>query len=147
MNKKERNSDEEERRMAETWKKVKDALYAEGLDRLDETAKSLVSLSSVLITIGFSVTSAMVSSKILQISHVSLWFSFSGFFCFMLSTISGVLVIFRRPFRIEQLSTPPEISSEWEHIQSVKYRCVKWAYIFFIAGVVLEIVAIFSLIV
>jgi hypothetical protein len=137
----------EEARMEKVWGKVKESLYQEGLDKLDETAKSLVTLSSALITIGFSVTAAMVNAKILQVSHVSLWFSFSGFFCFMLSTISCVLIIFRRPFRIGQLALPLDISSAWENSRSTKYWFMKWAYAFFFVGTVLEIVAIASLIV
>jgi hypothetical protein len=137
---------DEEKRMIDTWLKVKSALYEGGLDGIDDTAKSLVNLSSILITVGFSVIGAMVGSKILELSLFSLWLSLFGFGCFMVSTILGILVIFRRPFKIEQLSLPPEISSEWERIRSIKYRYLKWAYLFFGIGVIFEIIAMISLV-
>jgi len=147
MNEKERtNEEKEEERMIKTWKKVKDSLYEGGLDRLDDTAKSLVRLTSILITVGFSVIGTMVGYEILKPSYISLWLSLLGFGCFMFSTILGVLVIFRRPFRFEQLALPPKISSEWERIRSIKYGYMKWAYFFFSVGVIFEIIAMVSLI-
>lgn len=134
-------------RMQETWIKIKDDLYAKGLDRLDDTAKSMITLSSALITLGFTVTSAIVGAKILQGSYVPLWFSFSGFFFLMLSTISAVLVVYRRPSEIVQDSLPPAISTAWKNSLDYKYRCMKAAYFCFLVGVILEIVAIFSLLV
>jgi len=132
--------------MVRVWEKIKDSVYEGGLDKMDETARALVTLSSALITVGFTVTAALVNAKILQVSHASLWLSFSGFFCFMLSTISSTLVVYRRPFDIVQISEAPAISKAWHKISSTKYRFMKWAYIFFIAGIILEIVAIASLI-
>jgi hypothetical protein len=146
MSKKESDAKEVEH-MVRVWQKIKDSVYEEGLNKLDETAKSLVTLSSALITVGFTVTAALVNAKILQVSHVSLWLSFSGFFCFMLCTISSALVIFRRPFNIDQLSKGPSISTAWGEISSTKSRFMRWAYVFFIVGIILEIVAIASLIV
>lgn len=136
----------EEERMVKTWQKVKDSLFEGALDRLDDTAKSLISLSSILITVGFSVIGAMVGYKILKPSYISLWFSLLGFGCFMVCTVLGVLVIFRRPIRIEQLSSSAEISSEWERIRSIKYKYMKWAYLFFSAGVIFQIIAMIFLI-
>jgi len=140
------NDKEEEKRMMKTWQKVKDSLYEKTLDNLDDTAKSLISLSSILITVGFSVIGAMVGYEILKPSYISLWLSLFGFGCFMVSTILGVLVIFRRPFRIEQLALPAEISSEWERIRSIKHRYIKWAYFFFSFGVIFQIIAMMFLI-
>jgi hypothetical protein len=137
---------EEEKRMVETWHKVKDELYQGGLVRLDDTAKSLITLSSSLITVGFSVLVGLVGNKILKASSPPLWLAFSGFFCFMLATVSAVAVLFRRQFKIEQLSPPPEISTEWERIQTTKNMWLKLAYIFFTVGVMFEILAIFLLI-
>jgi hypothetical protein len=138
---------EEEKRMMETWHKVKDELYQGGLVRLDDTARSLITLSSSLITVGFTVLAGLIGNEILKSSSPPLWLAFSGFFCFMLATVSAVAVLFRRQFKIEQLSPPPQISSEWERIQSIKNAYLKWAYFFFTAGVILEILAIFLLIV
>lgn len=140
------DEEKEEERMIKTWQKVKDSLYEGALDRLDDTAKSLVGLSSILITVGFSVIGAMVGYEILKPSCISLWLSLFGFGCFMVCTLLGVMVIFRRPFRIEQLASAPEISSEWEQIRSVKYRYMKWAYFFFSAGVIFQIIAMVFLI-
>ena len=145
MNEKERTNEEEDR-MIGTWEKIKDDLYAGGLDRLDDTAKSLIRLTSILITVGFSVIGTMVGYKILKLSYISLWLSLLGFVFFMFSTILGVLVIFRRPFRFEQLALPPKISSEWERIRSTKYWYMKWAYFFLSVGVIFEIIAMVSLI-
>jgi hypothetical protein len=145
MSKKEPDAKEVEH-MVKVWEKIKDSIYEGGLDKLDETAKSLMTLSSALITVGFTVTAALVNAKILQVSHVSLWLSFSGFFCFMLSTISSALVLFRRPFNIVQISEAPAISDAWHKVSSTKYKFMKWAYVFFIVGIILEIVAIASLI-
>jgi hypothetical protein len=138
---------DEEKEMVKTWRKVKNELYQGGLARLDDTAKSLITLSSSLITVGFSVLAGLIGNKILKASSPPLWLAFFGFFCFMLATLSAVVVLFRRQFKIEQLSPPPEISSEWERIQSIKGAYLKWAYFFFTAGVILEILAIFLMIV
>ena len=145
MSKREPDAKEVEH-MVKIWEKIKDSVYEGGLDKLDETAKSLMTLSSALITVGFTVTAALVNAKILQVSHVSLWLSFSGFFCFMLSTISSALVLFRRPFNIVQISEAPAISDAWHKISSTKYKFMKWAYVFFIVGIISEIVAIASLV-
>jgi hypothetical protein len=140
------DEEKEEERMIKTWQKVKDSLYEGALDRLDDTAKSLISLSSILITVGFTVIGAMVGYEILKPSYISLWLSLFGFGCFMVCTVLGVLVIFRRPFRIEQLASPAKISSEWERIRSIKYRYMKLAYFLFSVGVIFQIIAMIFLI-
>jgi len=136
----------EEERMVKTWRKVKYGLYEKGLDNLDATAKSLVSLSSALITVGYSVIGAMVGYGVLESSTSSLWLALLGFGCFMMSTLLNILVIFRRPLKIEQLSEPPKISSEWDRIRGIKYRYLKLAYLFFGVGVIFVTIAIFFLI-
>lgn len=136
---------DEIREMVKTWREVKADLYKKGLDRLDDTANSLVKLSSVLITVGFTVIGTMVGYEILKLSYTSLWLSLFGFGCFMVSTVLGVLVIFRRPFRIGQDALPRYISAEWDRIRSTKYSYMKWAYILFGVGIVFEIIAMVSL--
>ena len=142
---KEKNDDETEvERMVKTWRKVKADFYEKGLERIDATAKSLITLSSALITVGFSVIAAMVGYKVLESSAISLWLALLGFGFFMLSTILSVLVIFRRPIRIEQLALPPKISSEWERIREIKFRYLKSAYFVFGIGVIFLAMALFT---
>jgi hypothetical protein len=136
----------EEELMVTTWRKFKTDLYEKGHDKLDANAKSLVTLSSALITVGFTVIGAMVGNEILTASAISLWIALLGFGCFMVSTISNILVIFRRPTGITQLSKPPVISAEWDRIRAIKYRYLKIAYSFFGLGVILVTISLFSLI-
>jgi hypothetical protein len=144
---KEKTDDEAEvERMVNTWRKVKADFYEKGLDGIDATARSLITLSSALVTVGFSVIGAMVGYKVLESSVISLWLALCGFGFFMLSAILGVLVIFRRPIRIDQLALPREISSEWARIRSIKFRYLKSAYFVFGAGVVFVTIALFFLI-
>jgi len=137
----------EEERMMKTWLKVKDKLYENSLDGLDETAKSLVSLSSILITVGFGVIGALHSAEVLKVSSSSILVSLFGFGCFMTSAVLGILVIFRRPFKFEMLALPHEISSEWARIRTIKYKFLKGAYLFFGIGVVSEIIAMVLLVI
>lgn len=146
MTKEKTDGEKEIERMVDTWQKVKADFYAQGLDRIDTTAKSLITLSSALITVGFSVIGAMVGSKILESSVISLWLALCGFGFFMLSTVLSVLVLFRRPIRIEQLALPPQISAEWERIRSTKFRYLKSAYFVFGLGVVFVTMALFFLV-
>jgi hypothetical protein len=140
-----KEKDEEIKRMVATWHKVKDELYQGGLARLDDTAKSLITLSSSLITVGFTVSAGLVGNKLLKASSPPLWFAFLGFLFFMLATISAVAVLFKRRFMIIQTSLPADISGEWERIQTLKNNWLKVAYIFFTIGVICEILAIFLL--
>jgi hypothetical protein len=64
----------------------------------------------------------------------------------MVSAVSGILVTFRRPFKIEQLSKPDEISSAWAQIRRIKNRWVRVAYMFFGIGVISEIIAMILLV-
>lgn len=137
----------EEKRMMKTWMEIKDKLYEKSLESLDETAKSLVSLSSILITIGFGVIATLHQAEVLKASSYSIWFSLFGFGGFMVSTILGILVIFRRPFKFEMLALPHEISSEWARIRTIKQKFLKRAYLSFGIGVVSEIIAMVLLVI
>ena len=134
----------EAQRMANMWVKVKSDLYEKGLDNLDATAKSLVGLSSALVTVGFTVIGGMVGSSLLDISLQALWIASLGFIFFMLSTILSILVIFRWKFNIHQLAEAYEITSEWARIRDLKFQFLKWAYVFFGIGVIIVTFSIFS---
>ena len=141
---KESEKETEAQRMAKMWVKVKSDLYEKGMDNLESTAKSLVGLSSALITVGFTVIGGMVGSNLLDLSVEALWIASLGFIFFMLSTILSILVIFRWQFNIHQLAEAYEISSEWVRIRDLKFQFLKWAYIFFGIGVIIVTISIFS---
>ncbi len=140
------NKETEEDRMAKMWCKVKSDLYEKGLDDLDATAKSLVTLSSALITVGFTVIGGLVGTNLLNMSIESLWIALLGFGFFMVSTLLNILVIFRWPLKIEQLAEAFDISSAWVRIRDKKYQYLKWAYLSFGVGVIFVTIAIFFLI-
>ncbi len=128
--------------MAETWLNVKYELYKTTLNKLDETANSILRILGFLIPLGFGMITAL--QYVIEVPKISLWISWVGFFLLGISLISTSFVIFLTPLRIGQLSKPPEISSAWEKRKKQKSSYLLIAYFFLIIGLLMQLVAMLT---